>query len=264
MDAELRTSNGWPRHNASKPSTGIRRNSEDKLISDVKATLAVRTRELLELSRHLIRVAEAEKAKLARNLHDELGASLTAINLDLAYVAEKLNGSEPQLAKRLQRATDTLHSMIDLKRRLVQDLWPTMLDHLGLPEALKTYCEQFSLRTGLTCTVDIPEELEDIDPASSIALFRVAQESLTNIARHAQARDVKIELKRKREGVRLRLIDDGIGISAEAMNGPMSYGLLSMRVRISELGGTFNIRRRAGTRGTLVTAFIPFRRDSTS
>jgi signal transduction histidine kinase len=229
---------------------------EDKLLTDVKATLAVRTRELLELSHHLIRVAEEEKARLARNLHDELGASLTAINLDLAYVADKLNGSEPQLAKRLQHATDTLRSTIDLKRRIVQDLWPTMLDHLGLSAAILTHCKAFSLRTGLSCTVDVPEELEDIDHTCSIALFRVAQESLTNIARHAQARNVNVVLKLERGGLRLHVIDDGIGISADVMNKPMSYGLLGMRERVSQLGGTFNIRRGAGERGTLVEAFI--------
>jgi signal transduction histidine kinase len=218
----------------------------------------------LELSHYLIQVAESEKAKLARNLHDELGASLTAVNFDVAYVADKLNGSEPELAERLQRVTDTVRSMIDLKRRFVQDLWPTSLDHLGLPAALKLHCEEFSLRAGLTCTVDISEELEDIDPASSIALFRVAQESLTDIARHAQAIEVKVALKREREAMRLQIMDDGIGISADVMNRPMSYGLLSMCARVSQLGGTFNIRRGAGARGTLVTAFIPFQRGSTS
>ena len=256
MHTELQRGVGQLRYNAKRASPEIRHNGEDKLVA-VEATLAAQTRELLELSRHLIRVAEEEKAKLARNLHDELGSSLTAINIDIDYVAERLNGSQPHLAKRLQRAADTLRSLIKLKRRLVQDLWPTMLDHFGLPAALQVHCEDFCARAGLTCTVDAPEELGDIDPARSIALYRVAQESLTNIARHAQATAVKVELKRELEGVRLQLMDDGIGIAIDAMNKPASYGLIGMRARISQLGGMFDIRRSARTEGTLVTAFIP-------
>jgi signal transduction histidine kinase len=98
--------------------------------------------------------------------------------------------------------------------------------------------------------------MDDIDPTCSIALYRVAQESLTNIARHAQARNVNVVLKLERGGLRLQVIDDGIGISADVMNKPMSYGLLGMRERVSQLGGKFNIRRGAGERGILVEAFI--------
>jgi signal transduction histidine kinase len=163
MNTEVGASYGGLGHGAGKQSAQNCDSRKDKLVTDLKATVAVRTREALELSRYLIRIAEEEKARLARNLHDELGASLTAINLDLAYVSAKLNGSEPQLAKRLQRATATLRSTIDLKRRIVQDLWPTMLDHLGLSAAILAHCKDFSLRTGLPCTVDVPEELDDID-----------------------------------------------------------------------------------------------------
>jgi signal transduction histidine kinase len=256
MNPEAKASYGGLDPSAGKQGAQNYDSRKDKLVTDLKPTVAVRTREALELSRYLIRIAEEEKATLARNLHDELGASLTAINLDLAYVSAKLNGSEPQLVKRLQRAIDTLRSTIDLKRRIVQDLWPTMLDHLGLSAAILAHCKDFCLRTGLSCTVDVPEELEDIDPACSIALYRVAQESLTNIAKHAQARNVNVILKLERGGLRLQVIDDGIGISADVMNTPMSHGLLGMRERVSQLGGTFNIRRRAGERGTIVEAFI--------
>jgi signal transduction histidine kinase len=224
---------------------------------NLEATVAQRARELSELSGHLIRVAEEEKARLARDLHDELGASLTAMKFDMAYVAAKLKDSAPPLADRLQRAIDTLRCTFDLKRRLVQDLWPTMLDHLGLAAAVRAHCNEFTLRTGVPCVADIAEGL-NMDPGCSIALYRVVQESLTNIAKYAQASNVTVVLKREREGLTLQVSDNGIGISVDASNNKSgSYGIVGMRERISQLRGTFAISPRPEEGGTVVEAFIP-------
>jgi signal transduction histidine kinase len=220
--------------------------------------VAERTRELSELSRHLIRVAEEEKAKLARDLHDELGASLAAMKLDMAYVAGKLKSSAPPLAERLQRAIDTLGATFHLKRRLVADLWPTMLDHLGLAAAIRAHCAEFTLRTGVACVADIAEHLT-IEPGWSIAIYRVVQESLTNVAKYARASNVDVVLKRERGALTLRVSDDGVGIAVDAMDKSGSYGVVGMRERISQLGGKFGISRRAQG-GTLVEAFIPLAR----
>jgi signal transduction histidine kinase len=228
---------------------------------DLEDVVAQRTRELSELSGHLIRVAEREKARLARDLHDELGASLTAMKLDMAYVAARLKDSAPRLAARLQRAIDTLRCTFHLKQRLVEDLWPTMLDHLGLSAAVLAYCTEFTFRTGVPCFSDIAEDL-DMDPDRSIAMYRVVQESLTNIAKHAQASNVVVFLKRERGGVALRIHDDGIGISAGAASKVRSYGVVGMRERISLLGGKFAISRRTEAGGTLVEAFIPERSNA--
>jgi signal transduction histidine kinase len=222
----------------------------------LEATVAQRTRELSELSGHLIRVAEEEKARLARDLHDELGASLTAMKLDMAYVAGKLKDNAPPLADRLQRAIDTLRCTFDLKRRLVQDLWPTMLDNLGLAAAVRAHCNEFTARTGVPCVADIAEDL-NLDPSWSIALYRVVQESLTNIAKYAQASNVNVVLKREREGLTLQVSDDGIGISVNAISKSGSYGVVGMRERISQLSGKFAISRRPEDGGTVVEAFIP-------
>jgi len=223
----------------------------------LEATVAERTRELSELSGHLIRVAEHEKARLARDLHDDLGASLTAMKFDMAYVAAKLKDSAPPLADRLQRAIDTLRCTFDLKRRLVQELWPTMLDQLGLAAAVRAHCNEFTARTGVPCVSDIAEDL-DLDPSSSIALYRVVQESLTNIAKYAQASSVTVVLKREREGFTLQVSDDGIGISVNPISEPGSYGIVGMRERISQLSGKFAISTRSEDGGTVVEAFIPF------
>jgi signal transduction histidine kinase len=222
----------------------------------LEATVAQRTRELSELSGHLIRVAEEEKARLARDLHDELGASLTAMKFDMAYVAARLKESSPPLAERLQRAIDTLRCTFHLKQRLVQDLWPTTLAHLGLAFTLRAHCNEFTLRTGIPCVANVAEDL-NIDPDWSIALYRVVQESLTNIAKYAQASNVTVVLKREREGLTLQVSDDGIGISVDAINKSGSYGVVGMRERISQLGGAFVISRRSEEGGTVVEAFIP-------
>jgi signal transduction histidine kinase len=227
--------------------------SQNHSLEDV---VAQRTRELSELSRHLIRVSEEEKARLARDLHDELGASLTAMKFDMAYVAAKLKDSTPALADRLQRAIDTLRSAFHLKRRLVQDLWPTMLDHLGFAAAIRAHCSDFALRTGVPCSADIAEDL-DMNPGMSIALYRVVQESLTNVAKYAQASSVTVVLKREREGLALQVSDDGIGLPADATNKSGSYGVVGMRERISQLGGKFAVSPRPEQGGTIVEAFIP-------
>jgi signal transduction histidine kinase len=223
----------------------------------LEATVAERTRELSELSGHLIRVAEEEKARLARDLHDDLGASLTAMKFDMAYVAAKLKDTAPPLADRLQRAIDMLRCTFDLKRRLVQELWPTMLDHLGLAAAVRAHCNEFTARTGVPCVSDIAEDL-DLDPSWSIALYRVVQESLTNVAKYAQASSVTVVLKRKREGLTLQVSDDGIGISVNAISEFGSYGVVGMRERIFQLNGKFAISPRPEDGGTVVEAFIPF------
>lgn len=224
---------------------------------NLESIIAERTGELSELSRHLIRTAEEEKAALAREMHDELGSNLTAINLDIAGVAQKLKNTEPQLALRLQRAIQTLKSVVELKRRIVEDLHPTTLHALGLAAAMQAHCEEFTRRTGLPCRVDIPQDLE-IDPERQIALYRVAQKSLSNISKYAQATDVQINLRREAGGIRIQIIDDGIGGGQDAMMRG-SHGLVALRERVSHLNGSFTVRAGEHQRGTVVEAYLPFR-----
>lgn len=224
---------------------------------NLESMVAERTGQLSGLSRHLIRMAEEEKAALAREMHDELGSNLTAINLDIAGVAQKLKSTEPQLATRLQRAMQTLKSVVDLKRRIVEDLHPSMLDALGLAASMRAHCEEFTRRTGLPCSVDIPHELGELDPAWQIALYRIAQKSLSNIANYAQATGVRISLRREAKGIRLQIIDDGIGVAEGTMNMRGSHGLAGMRERVSQLDGVFTVRAGEGQRGTVVEAYLP-------
>ena len=146
-----------------------------------------RTAELTELSQHLIRVSEEEKAKLARELHDTLGSNLTAINMDLNWIQRRLPEGSREVRERLQRVLQMLAETVELKHEVIEGLRPSHLDNLGLAFAMRSHCREFTRRTGLPCDVDVHEDFDDLDPAWSIALYRIAQEALTNITKHAQA-----------------------------------------------------------------------------
>lgn len=215
-----------------------------------------RTVELTELSRHLLRVSEEEKAKLARELHDTLGSNLTAINMDLNWIQRRLPEGTREVRERLQRVLQMLTETVELKHEVIEGLRPSHLDNLGLAFAMRSHCREFTRRTGLPCEVDVQEDFDDLDPDWSIAFYRIAQESLTNIAKHAQAGKVRIVLAREQGGIRLRIIDDGVGVAEESLGKPKSHGIVGMRERMRQMGGHFQILKPEGG-GTVVEAFIP-------
>ena len=216
-----------------------------------------RTAELTELSQHLLRVSEEEKAKLARELHDTLGSNLTAINMDLNWIQRRLPEVPREIKERLQRVMQMLTETVELKHEVIEGLRPSHLDNLGLAFAMKSHCREFTRRTGLPCEVEVQEDFDDLDPAWSIAFYRIAQESLTNITKHAQASRVRMALIREQGGIRLRIVDDGVGLAEESLTKPKSHGIVGMRERMRQMGGTFQIRRPEEGTGTVVEAFIP-------
>ena len=224
---------------------------------NLESMVSLRTEQLSVLSRHLISISEEEKARLARELHDELGANLTSINIHLNVVADRLRLEQPALAESLDKARATLVDTVELKRRIVEDLRPSLLDNLGLAAALQSYCEEYSAVTGLDCEALVDGDVDSAGPMQSIAVFRIVQESLNNIAKYAQARTVIVHLAREQTGLSLEVSDDGIGIDADAAAKPKSHGLLGMRERALLLGGSFRIRRGVNDVGTCVEAFIP-------
>jgi signal transduction histidine kinase len=230
-----------------------------KLTNDNLETIVLaRTEQLSVLSHHLLKVSEKEKAELARELHDEMGSNLTAIRMDLSLVMEKLKKTEPTLAEHLLRAKLALQETVDLKRRIIEDLRPSMLDNLGLAASIRNHYEEITRIAGLSHEVDIAEDFDEIDPAWAIALFRIAQESLNNVVKYAQAKHVKITVKREKTGIWLQILDDGIGIPADALKKPKSHGLLGMRERALLLGGHFSVVPGPYNRGTAIETFLPF------
>lgn len=224
---------------------------------DLNALVEKRTAELTELSQHLIRVSEEEKASLARELHDTLGSSLTAINMDLNWIQRRTPEAPREVRERLQRVIQLLGETVELKHEVIEGLRPSLLDNLGLTFAIQSHCKEFTRRTAIPCEIDVVEDFDDLDPAWSIALYRIVQESLTNISKHARATKVHIELSRDASGIRLRIADDGVGVIDESLAKPKSHGVIGMRERMRQVGGRFAISRSANGRGTVVEAFIP-------
>jgi signal transduction histidine kinase len=223
----------------------------------LETLVASRTEQLSVLSRHLIRVSEEEKARLARELHDEMGANLTAIGMYLSSVGEQLKDTHPEQAAALGCARGTLLETVELKRRIVEDLRPSLLDNMGLAAALHSYCEDFARATRLDCEALVEGEVDSAGPMQAIALFRIAQEALNNIAKYAQARHVVVHLARDGEGIALEVSDDGIGIPPDAMRRPKSHGLIGMRERALLLGGRLAVERGVNGVGTCVQAWVP-------
>lgn len=211
--------------------------------------------ELAELSQHLIRAAEEEKARIARDLHDTFGSNLTAINMDLNWIGKRLPAQHAELHERLQRTLRLVAATADLKDEVIQGLRPSHLDHLGLAHALRELGQDFEGRTGVACRVEIAEEFHDLDPAWSIALYRVAQEAFTNIAKHAHASTVQLQLRRESNGIRLRVADDGVGMT-ETNARRLSHGLIGMHARMRQIGGLIHVGSVPIGTGTVVDAFV--------
>ncbi|OBV38364.1 CHASE3 domain-containing protein [Janthinobacterium psychrotolerans] len=229
------------------------KNANDNL----ESTVVKRTEQLSVLSRHLISVNEVEKARLARELHDELGANLTSISMDLGAVTQQLAHSHPELAAQLRHAKATLLETVELKRRIVEDLRPSLLDNLGLCAAIESYCEDFARMSSVRCDTDVAIHIDSREATLTIALFRIVQESLTNILKYAKAGMVTVSLKRNETGLVLRVTDDGVGITEDALQKPMSHGLLGMRERALLLGGSLTVKPGPQGKGTCVEALIP-------
>jgi signal transduction histidine kinase len=215
-----------------------------------------RTRELAALSTHLQGVSEQEKSALSRELHDELGGLLVAARMDLSWLQQRLPTTDPGIEQRFKRIHDSLSAGVDLKRRVVEELRPTLLDNMGLFTALRWQFKETCRRTGLRCTETIPESELNMSPDAAIGVFRVAQEALTNILKHAEAKSANLSIEIKNDTLTLRISDDGKGIATDRLKNSTSHGLVSMRHRIAGLGGTWQVFS-PGTGGTVVTAVIP-------
>jgi signal transduction histidine kinase len=204
-----------------------------------------RTTELSDLTTHLQTVTEQEKADLARNLHDEL-----------AWLQGRASAKEPEVRGKLDALSSGLDEAMDVKRRVVENLRPALLDHFGLPTALHDHFDGTCRKAGLHCKVLIPEDFERIAQDVSIALFRVGQEALTNIIRHANAKNVELTLDSDADNYRITIADDGVGIDPAKSSGAISHGLVGMRHRIDALHGQFTITANR-PQGTRVVVTVP-------
>lgn len=240
----------------------INRDIADVVRHDERAAVAAsevvqRAAELRALTVHLLRVQEEERRTVARELHDELGGTLSAIKMDILMGRDAASKrSDEKSVARLQRALASINSAIQFIRRLIEDLRPTLLDNIGLEAALRAMVDQFCERCGVKCEISLPEGELNLTSAQSTALYRICQEALTNVMKYAKAKQVTINLTSDGSVWRLQLADDGVGLATTQQHHSMSHGLLGMRERIVALGGSFDIRGAAG-QGTTLTASFP-------
>lgn len=217
--------------------------------------------QLRALTGRLQTARERERLRIARELHDQLGPALTGMKMDLDWIVRKHGtAGEPWVAM-VQDSMKLADSTIGLVRRLATELRPDMLDSLGLPAAIEWHTEEFQRRTGIECSVDVPEDPLCISGDQRIAAFRIYQEALTNVARHAQAMNVHISLKRESSCVILVINDDGIGFPVNQLEHTQSLGIVGMRERALLLGAQFQLESALG-RGTTITLRIPLSSNS--
>jgi signal transduction histidine kinase len=199
-------------------------------------------------------------ARIAREVHDEIGSLLTGLKMDLGWAKQRIAARDPLLAEKcaaMMRLTDIT---VDATRRIATGLRPSALDHLGVGAAIEEYAGTFRDRTGLGCKVDVMLGPNEPNANQGIALFRIAQEGLTNVARHSRAHHVQVQLSVRDNAYRLTITDDGIGIESNERRSAL--GLRGMRERVAALGGQFSVGRGENG-GTVLDAWIPINQTET-
>ncbi|MDI1257977.1 CHASE3 domain-containing protein [Aquabacterium sp.] len=221
----------------------------DQLEFEVKR----RTMHLTDLTRYLQTIREDERGRLARELHDELGALLTAAKLDAARIKSRLGTLTPELAERMAHLNDNLNEVIALKRRIVEDLCPSSLSTLGLVAALEIQSREFATRSGLQ--VDCHLNSVSLSPSASLTVYRLVQEAFTNIAKYAKANTVTVDLSAQDGRACIAVKDDGMGFDP-SQQPSSAHGLLGMRYRVEAEGGELVLQSSAG-QGTRISATVP-------
>jgi signal transduction histidine kinase len=225
--------------------------------------LRVITHRLHSLSLRLEVAREEERARVARELHDELGQVLTSLKLEFMWLVDQLRKTDPrpgvQLVNKLQSLIGLIEISIQSVRQISSDLRPAVLDHLGLREAVEWEALKFESRTGIRCRVTWKVKTELRDRSRELALYRILQEALTNVARHAHAGAVRIGMQKRGRSLLLTIRDNGRGITRHELSSEKSIGLLGMTERARFLGGRIAISGKTG-RGTTVTVSMPVER----
>jgi PAS domain S-box-containing protein len=223
---------------------------------EANAQLQASQAQLLRLAHHEQTAREEERSRLARELHDELGQNLTGLKMDLAWLQEHIDPTQEDLLQRFEAMFSLLDATIQNVRRIATELRPGILDDLGLLAAMEWLLQGFEKRTAIRCQFTSNVEKVALDADGTTVLFRILQEALTNVARHAGATQVEVSLDQGQDMISLRVQDNGRGILESEVDGSKSYGLLGMRERVQLRSGEFNIRGTPG-QGTEVVIRLP-------
>ncbi|MBP2678097.1 MAG: sensor protein [Deltaproteobacteria bacterium] len=227
--------------------------------------MLMKSRERLRnLSGRLQSLIEEERTRISREIHDELGQALTALKIDLSLTRRSLvSGGLAALSAKVRENERSVDRIIRTMRRIATDLRPGILDELGVAAAIEWMAKDFQNRTGIGCKVAIQGVDKISDTARATAIFRIVQEALTNVIRHAEASRVNVSLKKKDHTLIVEVRDNGIGIIEGRITGPKSFGLIGIRERVRLLGGEAVIRGKPGE-GTLVRVTLPDREGASA
>jgi signal transduction histidine kinase len=227
---------------------------------ELDRTVQQRTAMLFHLSSSLQKVAEREKAALARELHDELGGLLVATKIDVSWLRKRADDGTEASKLRWERVLRCMDEGLTLKRRIIESLRPTLLDNVGLVAALRWQVDESLRRQGIACEEQYPETLPELSPDARIAVFRVVQECFMNIVKHAKAKSVLLRVTATDDEMSIMVRDDGSGIDETRLETPTSHGLLGMRHRVESLDGSFTVRSLGPGVGTECVFTLPLER----
>lgn len=212
--------------------------------------------QLRELSAHIQDVREQERLSLAREVHDDMGSMLTAIKLDIAWLGSRLDNSESALAAKVKDIENLVTKCAAAAGNISRNLRPSALDCFGIVAAIEIEASEFEQRTSISCELDTIEESAAVDPNIAITLFRIFQEALNNIMKHAQASKVKVTMCNSKKNVKLTVADNGRGLSEPDRLKPRSFGLRGIQERVARFGGEVTISGKPG-HGTTISVSIP-------
>ena len=212
--------------------------------------------QLRELSSHIQDAREQERLHSARDIHDDMGGTLTAIKIDTVWLIERLHDNNPELLAKAKGIESLVDRCMKSANNILRSLRPSVLDSFGIIAAIEMEAEEFEKRTGISCPINQVDEGSEISPDASIALFRIFQETLTNIMKHAKASEVTVDIANRREGVDLVISDNGCGLKEVDRQKPRSFGLRGIQERVAHFNGKVLISSKPG-KGTKVEVHIP-------
>jgi PAS domain S-box-containing protein len=229
--------------------------SRKKMEEDLKSSL----NQLQQLSKYMEKARENERKTIARELHDDLGQALTAVKMDLGIIKQRVEDQE--LILRISKASDLVGETIKTVQRLTSQLRPEIIDDLGLEAAIKWYTKEFSQRNGIEIYLDMDSEIP-LSPDDSLTVFRIMQESLTNIARHSKANRVEISFSNDNGMIHFKISDNGVGIKEDGLNSKKSFGIIGIKERAISLSGSCTIYSKNGE-GTVIHLSFPLNKKWT-
>jgi signal transduction histidine kinase len=222
----------------------------------VKVSLERSKEQLRRLAAYQDDVREQERIRIAREIHDQLGQSLTILKMDLSWIKKRIRRLDSDMEAKMKAMSEMIESALDELHAVTAELRPVMLDHFGLAAAIEWQAETFTQHSGIPCRLENNSFEPDLPKTQATALFRIFQETLTNVLRHAKASEIVVRLEKHGDELYLQIADNGRGITQDEINAPDAFGLLGIRERLYPFGGRVDFDGRPG-QGTRVIIHLP-------